>query len=106
MTDYELNATKELRKWQKQMLRKPSYINRVSKNLQNKLNELLPEKLHRGLTRVIKEMVRTVLFGSKYTTRKVVKDRSLEVREAIAQERINFYRQTAATEGGITGAGG
>jgi hypothetical protein len=96
----------ELSKWQKKMLRKPSYVNRVSKNLQNKINELLPEKLHRGLTKVIKEMVRAVLFGSKYTTRKPVKDKSLEVREAIIQEKINSYRQTAAAEGGITGAGG
>jgi len=106
MTSYELKVMEELSKWQKKMLRKPSYVNRVSKNLQNKINELLPEKLHRGLTKVIKEMVRAVLFGSKYTTRKPVKDKSLEVREAIIQEKINSYRQTAAAEGGITGAGG
>src|SRR4029078_3301451 len=99
-------AISELQKRQKQMMRKPSYVNRMSKKVQSRINEFLPEKLHRALTKEVKEMVRTVLFGAKFTTRKPVKDRSLEVKEAIILERINFYRQAAATEGGITGAGG
>ena len=51
-------------------------------------------------------MIRAILFGSGLTTAESIKDRSLEVREAIVEEKINFYRKTAAAEGGITGAGG
>ena len=33
-------------------------------------------------------------------------DQTLEIREAVIAEKIKVYRNTAATEGGITGAGG
>jgi hypothetical protein len=51
-------------------------------------------------------MFRVVLFGSKITTAGARREGSLELREAIVQEKINFYKHTAAAEGGITGAGG
>ncbi len=106
MKVYEKTAMEELQRWQKQMVKKPSYVNSVTKRLQNKVNSLIPEKIHHVLTMAIREMVRSVLFGAKYTTRNPVKDQSLETREVIVKERINFYRNTAAAEGGITGAGG
>jgi uncharacterized protein (DUF697 family) len=51
-------------------------------------------------------MVRAVLFGATYTTAKPLSENSLELREAAVVQRIEFYRTTAAVEGGITGAGG
>ena len=51
-------------------------------------------------------MVRGVLFGSKYTTADPLRNINLETREARVEEKIKFYRTTAAVEGGITGAGG
>jgi hypothetical protein len=51
-------------------------------------------------------MIRAVLFGAKFTTKNAVTGMSLEAREAVAEEKISFYQKTAATEGGITGAGG
>jgi hypothetical protein len=51
-------------------------------------------------------MIRVVLFGSKYTTAKPNTTESLQVQEAVIRERINTYKNAAAIEGGVTGAGG
>lgn len=51
-------------------------------------------------------MIKTALFGAKYTTKEPRRDGSLELREAFIRERIKFYRKTASAEGAITGAGG
>jgi hypothetical protein len=106
MTQYDIKAGNELRKWQKQMQRKPSLINRLSKRMQTKLNSLIPEKVHVAITTTIKQMVKVVLFGSKITADAPRIQGSLEVREAVVEEKIKFYRKAAAIEGGVTGAGG
>jgi hypothetical protein len=74
--------------------------------MQNKINRLIPEKVHQAITATIKQMVKVVLFGSKITTEAPRKEGSLEVREAVMEEKIKFFRKAAAVEGGITGAGG
>ena len=96
----------ELKAWQKQMLRRPSLLNKLSKNLQTKINNWIPEKVHRAITATIKEMVRAVLFGAKYTTKDPVNFNSFREREEAVQKKIELYRTTAAVEGGVTGAGG
>jgi hypothetical protein len=106
MDQYNKDISLELALWQKKMLRKPSLVNRLSKNLQTRINNLIPEKVHVAITATLKQMVRAVLFGATYTTAKPLSETSLELREAAVVQRIEFYRNTAAVEGGITGAGG
>jgi len=106
MESYEEGVIEELRSWQKSMMRNPSIVNRATKKLQDKINDIIPEKIQLGITKAIKGMVRAVLFGAKFTTKRAVRNQSLEAREAVVQEKINFYKKTAAAEGGITGAGG
>lgn len=106
MTEYDIKAGNELKKWQKKMQRKPSLLNRMSKGMQNKINTWIPEKVHTAITTAIKQMVKMVLFGSKITTDPPRNHGSLEVREAVVEEKIKFYRKAAAIEGGVTGAGG
>ena len=106
MTLYEKKALTELNKWQRKMLRKPSYLNNVSKKMQTKINSLLPEKVHQGITAVIKQMTRAVLFSAQHTTDKPKQFGNLEKCEIAVEENIKFYQKTAAAEGGITGAGG
>ena len=88
------------------MLKRPSLLNKASKRLQTKLNNLIPEKAHKAITTVIKKMVQVVLFGARHTTADPVQAMSLAVRETLVLEKIDRYRKTAAVEGGITGAGG
>jgi hypothetical protein len=106
MDRYQKEVLAQLKAWQKKMIRRPSLINKLSKRLQTKINNWIPEKIHVAITAAIKQMIRGVLYGAKYTTAKPVLHKSLEVREAMVNERIKAYKNTAALEGGITGAGG
>lgn len=106
MTDYEQQAQAELRQWQRKMQRKPSLMNRLSKGMQTKINSYIPEKIHNAITVAIKQMIKGVLFGAKFTTRKPAPIVSLQVTEEALERLIKNYRHTAAAEGGITGAGG
>ena len=106
MNNYEFKSLEELRAWQKKMLRKPGFFNAISKKLQHKINNLIPEKVHVALTTAIKQMVKAVLFGSRITTTDALLSTTLENRDMLAKQKIETYRTTAAIEGGITGAGG
>ena len=106
MDFYQQQAISDLRKWQRQMLRHPGFFNNLSKKTQDKINSWIPGKIHNAVTLAIKQMIRGVLFGAKYTTADPLRNASLEIRETRIEEKIKFYRTTAAVEGGITGAGG
>ena len=104
--DYEQQIADELKVWQKKMSRKPSITDRLSKNLQMRMNRIIPEKVHKAITVAIKGMVRSVLFGAKYITPQASEFSSLLQLEEAVEKRIRFYKNAAAAEGGITGAGG
>ncbi len=106
MDDYQKQIRSELSVWQKQMLQRPTLFNRLSKDVQVKINAWIPEKIHQAITATIKQMIRGVLFGANHTTASPLSGLSLQAREAAVLKRIEFYRTTAAVEGGITGAGG
>ena len=106
MNQYQKQVASTVAVWQSKMLKQPSFLNKLSKNVQTKINNWIPEKIHKAITATIKQMIRGVLFGVRYTTAKPVTGRSLEVMEAAIMERIEFYKKTAAVEGGLTGAGG
>jgi EcsC protein family len=105
-TAYERLVSTQLKAWQKQMLRKPSLLNHLSKKLQTKINTWIPEKVHNAITVTIKQLIKGVLFGAKYTTADALLNTSLEERETAVIKKIDVYKKTAAVEGGITGAGG
>lgn len=106
MEYYEQKISAELKAWQNQMLKQPSFLNSLSKKVQTRINTWIPEKIHNAITVTIKQMIRGVLFGAKYTAPKLLTGVSLEERELAVKQRVEFYRTTAAVEGGITGAGG
>lgn len=103
---YDLLAFTELTAWQKQMMKRPSLFNGLSKRIQTKINGWIPEKIHKAITLTIKQMIRGVLFGAKYATSNPLSNASLQERELAVQKKIDWYKNTAAVEGGITGAGG
>lgn len=104
--DYETSAREELSRWQEQMQRPPGFVSSATQGLQRKLNSYIPEKVHQTVTTVIEHMTRAVLTGSNYTTAPPLIGAALHERERRVVERIEFFRKTAAAEGGITGAGG
>jgi len=106
MNAYDESVSVELRTWQKKMLKRPSLLNGLSKRIQTKINSWIPEKVHNIITVTIKQMIRSVLFGAKHTTSDILVGVSLRDREDAVRKKIDSYRNTAAIEGGITGAGG
>lgn len=106
MNAYDELAYFEMTAWQNKMLRNPSLFNRLSKRIQTKINNWIPEKVHKAITATIKQMVRAVLFGAKYITSQPLISGDLQLREDAVRRKIELYKKTAAVEGGITGAGG
>lgn len=106
MNAYEQHALKEMRIWQAAMQRRPGFFNKWSGRLQRRFNKIIPEKVHQALTTAIKQMVKGVLYGAKYTTPSPLPQTSLEEQERNVEKKIELYRTTAAVEGGLTGAGG
>jgi uncharacterized protein (DUF697 family) len=107
MTAYEKKAFLLLNDWKQKMQKKPSLTNRIAKGIQNKINNIIPEKVHKVITVTIEKMVKAVLFGAKYTTTdKLATNASLQLRESYIKRQINFYQKTATIEGAITGTGG
>lgn len=88
------------------MLRRPSFLNSLSKRMQTKINTWIPEKIHVAITATIKQLIRGVLFGAKHTTADPLLNISLQEREIAIEKKIDNYKKTAAVEGGIAGAGG
>ncbi len=106
MNYYEQQIMSDLTAWQQKMLRKPGYFNKISKAVQDKINSWIPEKVHKGITETIKQMIRGVLFGAEWTTRDKKERANMEETDKAAEEKIAWYRNTAAVEGAVTGAGG
>jgi hypothetical protein len=106
-TPYETQALNELLEWQHRMQRMPGIASKLTRKVQYKLNSYIPDKIHAAITATIKQMTRAVLFGAGLTTRQpALMSYNLFVQEEIVRSRIKFYRNTAAAEGGVTGAGG
>ncbi len=106
MKPYELQVRKELAAWQKKMRSRPSLFSKLSKRVQGKINSWIPEKVHNAITTTVKQLIRGVLFGAKYTTGEPPLYINFQEQEAAILKKIENYRNTAAVEGGITGAGG
>lgn len=106
MTHYEELAYHEMLFWKRKMRKEPSFLDSAAKNIQTRINKIIPDKVHHAITVTIEKMVKAVLFGAKYTTKNPREDSSLQLREAFVKERVEFYRKTASAEGAITGAGG
>lgn len=103
---HQQRVAAELALWQAEMKKSPSLFNGLSKSVQDRMNRIIPEKIHRAITEAIKQMTRAVIFGAEITSQKEPKDFKIEVREFLVRDKINFYSKTAAAEGAVTGAGG
>ena len=56
--------------WKRKMLKKPKMFQRMTKGMQEKINEKIPEKAHQIITDGIKNFVKLTLTGSQITTEK------------------------------------
>lgn len=103
---YERWARGEVDRWRADVLRPPGPLDRAAREVQGRINRLIPEKVHTTVTTVIEGMTRTILTGADLTTAPAFIGASLAERDRRALATISGYRATAAVEGGVTGAGG
>ncbi len=103
---YFHECLKEYLAWCEKMSASPSLLNATTHGFQRRLNNLIPEKIHQGITSTIKEITRAVISGSVLTTVQREHKETFMETEAYVRERINFYTNSSAAEGAITGFGG
>ncbi|MFC7392900.1 EcsC family protein [Scopulibacillus cellulosilyticus] len=105
--DYEQLARKECFDWQKKMMKRSSAFSRAANSVQKKINDKIPQKVHDVITKSVKGVVKTVMFGSEITTKQSpIKEMSLYKREELVKQIITNYKRLATIEGAGTGAGG
>jgi hypothetical protein len=106
MHSYHEMALEELNIWKEKMREESSIMEKASKGIQNKFNSMLPEKYHEIVTSAIKSMVKVVLVGSQYSTKKPEVNLSIKEREELVEQKTKIYKTTAMIEGAGTGSGG
>ncbi|KQO17929.1 EcsC family protein [Paenibacillus sp. Leaf72] len=105
--DYEQKVHNEIAAWERQLFKPPGWLERTSKTIGKRINDLIPPKVHNVMTATIKSIVRTALFGAEYTPqRPVQRTLSLEHADQEAQRLFSLYQKIATAEGAGTGAGG
>jgi hypothetical protein len=103
---YDTRARAELAAWRAAVLKPPSALQAAAKGLQNRITNLIPEKVHLAISKVIEQMTRGILVGSDFVTPPPRTGLLLAEREALVRKAITGYRNVATAEGGVAGAGG
>jgi hypothetical protein len=105
--NYEQKAREEISAWEQQLFKPPGWLERTSKTIGNRINHLIPQKMHDVITTTIKSIVRTALFGAEYTPKRAVqRNLNLELNDQEAKRLFALYQKIAVAEGAGTGAGG
>ncbi|WP_274361628.1 EcsC family protein [Paenibacillus thermotolerans] len=98
---------KQLRRWEKELLKPPGFLENASKGLQTRINHMIPEKVHDTITTTVKGIFQTALFGAEYLPKgEPMRGASLAESDEKAEQLISVYKKLAAAEGAGTGAGG
>ncbi len=84
----------------------PSLFSALAGAAQSRIARAIPERVHKVFTVAIENATRAVMYGADFLNGPPQPIISLEETERNVLEKIKFYRNTAAAEGGITGAGG
>jgi len=103
---YDDKGRAELAAWRETVLKPSSALQAAAKGLQTRINNLIPEKIHQAVSKVIEQMTRGILVGSDFVTPPPRTGLTLVEREALVRKAIDGYRNVATVEGGVAGAGG
>jgi uncharacterized protein (DUF697 family) len=105
-TQYELDTLKELEAWKRDMQRRPGLFAGISRRLQHRINNAIPERIHSAITAAFRVVTKFLLRGADFLTAKPLMDASLSEREEEVRRQVERYKYAATAEGAITGAGG
>ena len=104
---YERTIKKELEEWHQKILKKPTAISSISKSVQGKIQNVIPEKIQNGITAAIKTMVETVLTAtSMFTDTEVANNPALSESDFLIERKYKSYYKVAMAQGIGFGLGG
>ena len=65
---YEARARKELAEWRAEMLKDPGLWETATRGVQDRINKIIPEAVHKVVTGAIENLTKGILTGSDWTT--------------------------------------
>src|SRR5690606_20110026 len=80
---YEESVANEVAQWKADMQKPPSLLSTLSKDIQTRINNVIPEKVHQAITAAIKQMVRGVILGAELGNPVLPAGLHLQVRESM-----------------------
>jgi hypothetical protein len=101
-----MTLSPDLIAWRADLTKPPGPLNGVARAAQQRINRIIPEKVHAAVTAGISGMTRAMLTGADFATGSPLIGLSLDERRARAAKAIDGWKKAAAAEGGVTGAGG
>ena len=102
----ETTVRAEVAAWRARVLKRPGVWDRATRGTQDRINRIIPERIHAVVTAGVEAMTKGILSGSDWIPARPIEEGSLAARELHAKAAIRRYRTTAGVEGGVTGAGG
>lgn len=102
----EATVRAEMEAWRARVLKRQNLWDWASKGTQERINRIIPERVHAVITAGVEAMTKGILFGSDLVKARPTAEGSLAARELRARAAIRVYRNTAGVEGGVAGAGG
>ena len=103
---YEARVLAEAEAWRERQLRRPGLWDMTTRATQDRINRIIPERVHQIVTSGVELTTRGIMAGAEWTTAKPLLHGDLRTREDLIRTRIDLYRTTASAEGGVAGAGG
>ena len=103
---YEARVLREAEAWRERQLRRPGLWDTTTRAAQDRINRIIPERVHQIVTSGVELTTRGIMAGAEWTTAKPLLHGDLRTREDLIRTRIDLYRTTASAEGGVAGAGG
>lgn len=101
-----LPLSPDLLAWRADLAKPPGPLNTLARATQQRINRIIPEKVHAAITTAIEGMTRAMLVGSDFATGSPLHGLTLDERRARAAKAIDGWKKAASVEGGVTGAGG
>ena len=102
----EATVRADVAAWRARMLKRPGLWDKATRATQDRINRIIPERVHAIVTAGVEAMTKGILFGSDLVRSRPLAEGSLAARELKARVVIRTCRTTAGVEGGIAGAGG
>ncbi|MBO9710004.1 MAG: EcsC family protein [Caulobacter sp.] len=96
----------DLAAWRARITQPAGPLGAASRNVQRRINRIIPEKVHAAITAAMEGMTRAILGGADFVSASPLQSATLEDREARVKAAIDGWKKASAAEGGIAGAGG